>query len=159
MTIKIICVGKIKESYFRGAVEEYTKRLGRYCRLTIVECADEKTPDGASAETERAIKRTEGERILRQIRDNDYCIALAIQGKSMSSEKMAARLDGLMNAGKSSVVFIIGGSVGLSQKVLDLSKERISFSKLTFPHQLMRVIFLEQLYRWFKIERGEPYHK
>lgn len=159
MNIKIVCVGKIKESYFRGAVEEYAKRLGRYCRLSILECADEKTPDGASAETERAIKRTEGERILRQIKDTDYCIALAIEGKSMSSEKMAARLDGLMGSGKSSIAFIIGGSLGLSDEVLARADELLSFSSMTFPHQLMRVILLEQIYRSFRIIHHEPYHK
>ena len=159
MLIKIICVGKIKEKFYRDAVLEYVKRLSRYAKIEIVECADEKTPDNASALLYDQIKSIEGERILGRIRDNDHVIALAIDGKMYSSETLSDHLDHLMLGGKSTIVFVIGGSLGLSGKVLARANEKISFSSLTFPHQLMRVILLEQVYRSFRIMKGEPYHK
>ncbi len=159
MLIKIICVGKIKEKFYRDAVLEYVKRLSRYAKIEIVECADEKTPDNASALLCDQIKSREGERILDRIKDNDHVIALAIDGKMYSSETLSDHLDNLMLSGKSTIVFVIGGSLGLSKAVLARANEKISFSALTFPHQLMRVILLEQVYRSFRIMKGEPYHK
>ena len=159
MLIKIICVGKIKEKFYRDAVLEYVKRLSRYAKIEIVECADEKTPDNASALLCDQIKSIEGERILGRIRDNDHVIALAIDGKMYSSETLSEHLDKLMLNGKSTLVFVIGGSLGLSGAVLARANEKLSFSAMTFPHQLMRVILLEQVYRSFRIMKGEPYHK
>lgn len=159
MLIKIICVGKIKEKFYRDAVLEYTKRLSRYAKIEIVECADEKTPDNASTELCDQIKRREGERILGKMKDSDYCIALAIDGKMYSSEDLSSHLDNLMLSGRSTIVFVIGGSLGLSRAVLARADEKLSFSAMTFPHQLMRVILLEQIYRSFRIMKGEPYHK
>ena len=159
MLIKIVCVGKIKEKFYRDAVLEYVKRLSRYVKIEITECADEKTPDNASALLCDQIKFREGERILGRIKDNDYVVALAIDGKMYSSEKLSEHLDKLMLEGKSTIVFVIGGSLGLSEAVLARANEKLSFSALTFPHQLMRVILLEQVYRSFRIIKGEPYHK
>ena len=159
MLIKIICVGKIKEKFYRDAVLEYVKRLSRYSKIEIVECADEKTPDNASDELCDQIKSREGERILGRIKDNDHVIALAIDGKMYSSETLSEHLDKLMLNGKSTLVFVIGGSLGLSGAVLARANEKLSFSAMTFPHQLMRVILLEQVYRSFRIMKGEPYHK
>ena len=158
MKIAVIGVGKLKEKYFVMAVEEYGKRLLRYCRLELVETADEKTPDGASPAEEERIKRLEGERILKAVREEDYVIALAIQGEALSSEELAQRLQELSIRGRR-IVFIIGGSLGLHDSVLARADMRLSFSKMTFPHQLMRVVLLEQIYRSFRIIKGEPYHK
>ncbi|MCD8396305.1 MAG: 23S rRNA (pseudouridine(1915)-N(3))-methyltransferase RlmH [Lachnospiraceae bacterium] len=159
MKIRILTVGKIKEKYLRDAIAEYQKRLGRYCKLEIVEVADEKTPDGASEAQEMQIKDTEGERLLRCISDTDYVIALAIDGQMPDSVGLARKIERLGLHGESSICFVIGGSLGLSQKLLTRANEQMSFSRLTFPHQLMRVILLEQIYRSFRIIRGEPYHK
>ena len=159
MKITIIAVGKIKEKYFTGAIGEYSKRLGRYCKLTITELADEKTPDGAGAALERQIKEKEGERILKAISDGAYVIALAIEGKSLSSEQLASRIEQLAVQGESHLIFIIGGSLGLDERVLARADEFLSFSAMTFPHQLMRVILLEQIYRSFRIINNAPYHK
>ena len=158
MKIAVIGVGKLKEKYFVMAVEEYGKRLLRYCRLELVETADEKTPDGASPAEEERIKRLEGERILKAVREEDYVIALAIQGEALSSEELAQKLQDLSIRGRR-IVFIIGGSLGLHDSVLARADMRLSFSKMTFPHQLMRVVLLEQIYRSFRIIKGEPYHK
>ena len=158
MKIAVIGVGKLKEKYFVMAVEEYVKRLSRYCRLELVETADEKTPDGASPAEEERIKRLEGERILKAVREEDYVIALAIQGEALSSEELAQRFQELSIRGRR-IVFIIGGSLGLHDSVLARADMRLSFSKMTFPHQLMRVVLLEQIYRSFRIIKGEPYHK
>ena len=155
MKITVVAVGKIKEKFYTDAIGEYGKRLSRYCRLEIVQVADEKTPDGASEALERQIK----ERILSQIREGAYVIALAIEGKMRTSEEMAQKMERLGIEGKSQVVFVIGGSLGLSEKVLRRADEKLSFSKMTFPHQLMRVILLEQIYRSYRIITGEPYHK
>ena len=159
MKIRIICVGKIKEKFYRDAIAEYTKRLSRYCKVEIVECPDEKTPDGASAEEENRIKVREGEKILSRIPEGEYCIALAIDGKAYTSEKLSSHLSSLMMNGKSTITFVIGGSLGLSGQVMRRADETLSFSSFTFPHQLMRVILLEQIYRSFRIMNNEPYHK
>lgn len=159
MKITVLCVGKIKEKYYRDAVAEYEKRLSRYCKLEMIEVADEKTPDKAAAALEDQIKQREAERILKHIRDDAYCIALAIDGKGYDSMGFSKHIDGLGIAGKSNVVFVIGGSLGLHDSVLQRADERISFSAMTFPHQLMRVILLEQIYRCYRIINGEPYHK
>ena len=159
MKITVIAVGKIKEKFFTDAIAEYSKRLSRYCRLEMIQVADEKTPDGASEALERQIKEKEGEKILSHISDGAYVIALAIQGKMLSSEQLAEKIDRLGIHGQSQIVFIIGGSLGLSDEVLKKSDYQLSFSNMTFPHQLMRVVLLEQIYRSYRIISGEPYHK
>lgn len=159
MRITVVCVGKIKEKFFGDAVREYEKRLSRYCKLSIVELQDEKTPDGASAALEEQIKRREGERILKALPEGAYTVALAIQGKQCSSEELAETIEKLGVNGTSHIVFIIGGSLGLSEEVLLKADYLLSFSKMTFPHQLMRVVLLEQVYRSYRIISGEPYHK
>ncbi|WP_443659882.1 23S rRNA (pseudouridine(1915)-N(3))-methyltransferase RlmH [Clostridium algidicarnis] len=159
MNITIISVGKVKEKYLRDAIEEYSKRLKRYCKLEILEVSDEKTPDNASEKEEIQIKVKEGEAILRYIKDNAFVIALDLKGKTVSSEELANFISDLGTKGKSDLVFIIGGSLGLSQKVLERADYTLCFSKMTFPHQLFRVMLLEQIYRGFRIIKGEPYHK
>lgn len=159
MKITIISVGKIKEKYLKDAIAEYAKRLGKYCRLEIIEVADEKTPDQASEAVEEGIRAKEAERILKNIKDDMYVITLEIQGKMLTSEELADKIETLGIQGKSSIAFVIGGSIGLGKAVLDRSDFALSFSRMTFPHQLMRVILLEQIYRGFRIINGEPYHK
>ncbi len=159
MKITVITVGKIKEKYLRDAIAEYAKRLSRYCKLEIVEVADEKTPDQAGGTVEEQIRDKEGERILKYIRDDMYVITLEIGGKMLSSEELADKINMLGIRGQSSVAFVIGGSIGLGREVLKRSDYALSFSKMTFPHQLMRVILLEQVYRSYRIINGEPYHK
>ena len=159
MKITLIAVGKIKERYFEDAIREYSKRLSRYCRLEIIQVADEKTPDGASEALEEQIKEKEGRRILDQIREGAYVIALAVEGKQLDSLELAARMERLAVEGKSQLVFLIGGSLGLSKEVMRRADFALSFSAMTFPHQLMRVILLEQIYRSFRIRAGGPYHK
>lgn len=159
MNITIYCVGRVKESFFRQAIDEYSKRLSRYCRLQIVEVADEKTPDRAGAALEQQIKKKEGERLLNRIREGTYLIALAIDGKQMDSVRFAQTIGELGVRGRSEIALVIGGSLGLSEEVLSRADLRLSFSELTFPHQLMRVILLEQLYRAYRILSNEPYHK
>lgn len=159
--LKITCVvvGKIKEKYFTDAVKEYAKRLRRYCKLEIVELPDEKTPDGASTAEEAAILEREGERILKALREDAYVIALAIEGKALDSVELSEKIEQLGVRGISHIAFVIGGSLGLSPAVIGRADEALSFSRMTFPHQLMRVILLEQIYRSFRIMKGEPYHK
>ena len=159
MRITIITVGKVKESYFRGAIEEYSKRLSKYCKLDIVEVADEKTPDKASDTEEAQIKAKEAERIMKYVRDDAYVIALAIEGKQLDSVQLAEKIEKLGVQGTSHIQLIIGGSLGLHQSVLLRADYKLSFSKMTFPHQLMRVILLEQIYRAYRIISHEPYHK
>ena len=159
MKITLVTVGKIKERYFEDAIKEYSKRLGRYCKLDIVQVQDEKTPDGASEAVERQIKDKEGQRILSNIKDGAYVIALAIEGRMLSSEELASRLQKLGVDGISHIVFVIGGSLGLSEEVMRRADFALSFSKMTFPHQMMRVVLLEQVYRSYRIMAGEPYHK
>lgn len=159
MKISLLTVGKIKEKYFNDAIAEYSKRLSRYCNLEILQVADEKTPDHAGEALCTQIKEKEGERLMRLIREDAYVIALAIDGKSMTSEQLAGKMDQLGIRGISHIQFIIGGSLGLSDAVLKRADEKLSFSAMTFPHQLMRVILLEQIYRSYRIIKGEPYHK
>lgn len=159
MKITVISVGKKKEKYFTGAIEEYAKRLSRYCKLDLIEVPDEKTPDGASEGLELQIKEKEGERILQKIPDGAFVVALAIDGKMLDSEELAGQMERWNVGGISHVVFLIGGSLGLAPTVLKRADYKLSFSKMTFPHQLMRVILLEQVYRSFRIRNHEPYHK
>ena len=149
----------MKEKYWNLALGEYAKRLSRYCKLEVVEVADEKTPDGASSTVENMIKDKEGNRILSKIPDDAYVVALAIEGVMLDSESLAKRIEKLGVSGNSHIVFIIGGSLGLSTNVLNRSDLLLSFSKMTFPHQMMRVILLEQIYRSYRIMNNEPYHK
>ena len=159
MNITVIAVGKIKEKYYTDAVKEYAKRLGRYCRLHILEVADEQTPDGAGQALENQIRQKEGQRILKNLKEDSYVIALAIQGKKLSSEVFADKMEQLAISGRSHITFIIGGSLGLAPEVLKRADYLLSFSDMTFPHQLMRVILLEQVYRCYRIIHHEPYHK
>lgn len=159
MRITISCVGKIKERYFKDAIEEYSKRLSRYCRLDILEVADEKTPDNASEAMEEIIKAKEGERLLKTLRADAFIIALAIDGEMLDSVELAECMEQLAVQGSSHIQFVIGGSLGLHKTVLKRANRKLSFSKMTFPHQLMRVILLEQVYRSYRIINKEPYHK
>ena len=163
MKLSILCVGKIKEAFYRDAVAEYSKRLSRYCRLEIIEVADEKTPENASPLMETQIRRKEGERLLarldKEAKDGAFVCALAIDGKQLDSVELSEKLKSLGTSGTSHIVFLIGGSLGMSEEVFRRADFKLSFSKMTFPHQLMRVILLEQIYRGFRIMNGEPYHK
>lgn len=159
MRITILCVGKIKEKFYRDAIAEFEKRLGRYCRLEILEVADEQTPEGASPALEEQIREKEGARILSKIREGQFVCTLEIQGKKMTSEQFASFLEQTAMEEKGQIIFVIGGSLGLSKSVRQRSDLAVSFSDMTFPHQLMRVILCEQIYRGFRISRGEPYHK
>ena len=159
MKITILTVGKIKEDFYRKAIAEYSKRLSRYCKLESIEVTDEKTPDSASAVVEEQIKDKEGERLLKYIREDAYVIALAIEGKMLDSIELSKNIEQLGIMGKSHIIFVIGGSLGLSDRILKRADYELSFSKMTFPHQLMRVILLEQIYRSYRIICKEPYHK
>lgn len=159
MKITLITVGKIKEKYLRDAIAEYSKRLSRYCKLEIIEVADEKAPDHASDVMENTIRDKEAERIMKYVKEDAYVITLEINGKLISSEELSAKINQLGIQGTSHIIFIIGGSIGLGKEVLARSDYALSFSKMTFPHQLMRVILLEQIYRSYRIINGEPYHK
>lgn len=159
MKITIICVGKIKEKFYTAAIEEYAKRLSRYCKLEIVELADEKTKENASEHENELVKVKEGERILAAIREDMYVTALAIEGKMLDSVEFSQKIEQLGVTGTSNIAFVIGGSLGLDKRVLDRADYKLSFSKMTFPHQLMRVVLLEQIYRGYRIMKGEPYHK
>ena len=159
MRITLITVGKIKEKFYQDAISEYAKRLSRYCKLDVIQVTDEKTPDGASEALETQIKEKEGKRILENIKDGSFVIALAIDGAMLDSVELAGKIEKWGISGVSQLVFIIGGSLGLSNEVLSRADYKLSFSKMTFPHQLMRVILLEQIYRSYRIIQGEPYHK
>jgi len=159
MKISIVCIGKLKEKYWTEAVLEYSKRLSRYCSLEIQELKEEKLPDNASKAEEEQVVAAEGKRILKGISDTSYVITLEILGKELSSEALAKKMGDLGIGGKSDLVFVIGGSLGLSEEVSRRADFKLSFSRMTFPHQMMRVILLEQVYRGFKILAGEPYHK
>lgn len=159
MKITLLTVGKIKEKYLKDAIAEYSKRLSKYCKLEIIEVADEKTPDNASEVVENVIRDKEGERLLKYVKDDAFVITLEIKGKMMTSEELAEKIDTLGIRGVSRIMFIIGGSIGLGEDVIKRSDFALSFSKMTFPHQLMRVILLEQIYRSYRIISGEPYHK
>ena len=159
MRITVLCVGKVKEKFYRDALAEFEKRLGRYCRLEILEVADEQTPDGAGPALEEQIREKEGARLLSRIKEGQFVCTLEIQGKKMTSEAFASFLEKTAMAEKGQIVFVIGGSLGLSSEVRRRSNLAVSFSDMTFPHQLMRVILCEQIYRGFRIIHGEPYHK
>lgn len=159
MNITILAVGKIRESFYREALSEYQKRLGRYCRLEILEVADEPVPEKASLAQEQQIKEKEAQRILKRLRENSYVITLEITGKKYDSERFAKKLEDLALAGRSQLVFVVGGSLGLHPSVSERADLKLSFSDMTFPHQLMRVILAEQIYRAFRIISGSPYHK
>ena len=159
MKISIVCVGKIKEKFYTQAIAEYVKRLSRYCNLNIIEVADEKTKEQATEHEIAIVKHKEGERILKSIREDSYVIALAINGKMFDSVELSEKIEKLGVLGTSHTYFVIGGSLGLSDQVLKRANFHLSFSKMTFPHQLMRVILLEQIYRSYRIMNHEPYHK
>ena len=158
LNIQIICVGKIKETYLKDALTEYSKRLSRYCKLTITELPDEKIPDKLNPSLENDIKSKECTNILNHIKKDSYVIALDLKGKEFSSKEFSKKLDDL-SMENSSITFVIGGSLGLTRELLDICNLKICFSKMTFPHQLIRVFLLEQIFRAFKIQRGETYHR
>lgn len=159
MNIKIIGVGKLKEKYLKQGIAEYAKRLGTFCKFEIVEVPDEKAPETLSDAQMLMVKQKEGERILSKIKDKEYVYALAIEGKERSSEEFALELDNLGTYGKSDITFVIGGSLGLSQEVMQRADTKISFGRFTLPHQLMRLVLTEQIYRGFMINAERPYHK
>lgn len=159
MNIKIIGVGKLKEKYLKQGIAEYAKRLGKFCKFEIVEVPDEKAPEKLSVAEMEGVKEKEGERILAKIRDKEYVYALAIEGKERSSEEFAQEIAQLTTYGRSDITFVIGGSLGLSPAVLKRAETKISFGRFTLPHQLMRLVLSEQIYRAFMINNGSPYHK
>jgi len=159
MKITVIAVGKIKEKYFTLAIDEYVKRLTRYCKLEIIELQDEKTPDNSSDATNLQIKAKEGDKILASIKEDAYVVALAIEGKMLDSVELSGKIESLGVNGTSHITFVIGGSLGLDNRVMNRADYKLSFSKMTFPHQMMRVILLEQIYRAYRIIGNEPYHK
>ena len=159
LKVNIICVGKIKETFFREAIDEYSKRLNSYCSLNIIEIKDEKIPNNSSEKENQIIKEKEGNNILSHIKKDSYVICLDLKGKQFTSEEFSQKINNISTNISSSISFIIGGSLGISQNVLKKANESISFSKMTFPHQLFRVILLEQIYRAFKIMNNETYHK
>jgi 23S rRNA (pseudouridine1915-N3)-methyltransferase len=159
MNVTIVCIGKLKEKYWTNAIEEYSKRLSRYCTLSIDELKEEKLPDNASTAEEEAVKIAEGKNILKRIKKESYVTTLEIKGMQLSSEKLSEKISTLGLEGRSDLVFVIGGSLGLSEEVSQRADFKLSFSAMTFPHQMMRVILLEQIYRAFKIIKNESYHK
>ena len=159
MKLTVVAVGKVKEKYLKQGMQEYIKRLGAYASVDVIEVADEKAPENLSEADMEEVKRKEGEKLLAKVPADAYVISLEIMGDMVTSEQFAAKLDKLAIHGKSKISFIIGGSLGLSEEVRQRSDYALSFSKMTFPHQLMRLILLEQIYRVFRINRGEPYHK
>ncbi|MFS0766715.1 MULTISPECIES: 23S rRNA (pseudouridine(1915)-N(3))-methyltransferase RlmH [Peribacillus] len=159
MKITIITVGKLKEKYLKQGIAEYTKRLSAYANIELVEVPDEKAPENLSAADMDIVKQKEGERILAKVSPDTYVITLEINGKQLTSEQLATHMDQLATYGKSKIAFIIGGSLGLGTEVLSRSDYALSFSKMTFPHQLMKLVLVEQIYRAYRINRNEPYHK
>ena len=159
MNISIITIGKLKEKYLKQGIDEYLKRLSTYAKVDVIELPDEKAPENLSESEMEQVKLKEGERILAKISEDTHVIALAIEGKMKSSEELAKDIDQLATYGRSKIAFVIGGSLGLSKEVMKRANGTLSFSKMTFPHQLMRLILLEQVYRAFRINRNEPYHK
>ncbi len=159
MKITVICVGKIKEKFYRDAISEYEKRLLKYCKLEIIEVQDEKTPDHAGEALKEQIMEKEASRILKHIKEDAFVYSLEIKGTQPDSVEFSDQISALALQGKSHIQFIIGGSLGLHKSVSDAADKAISFSRMTFPHQLMRVILLEQIYRSYRIIAGEPYHK
>lgn len=159
VNITIVTVGKLKEKYLKMGIEEYVKRLGAYAKIELIEVADEKAPEQLSDADMDIVKKKEADRILAKVSSDAHVIALAIEGKQKTSEQLAENLQSLMTYGKSKITFVIGGSLGLHADVYKRADELLSFSKMTFPHQLMKLILLEQVYRGFRIMRNEPYHK
>lgn len=159
MNIAIVSVGKLKEKYLKMGIEEYSKRLGSYAKIDLIEVPDEKAPENLSDADMEIVKKKEGERILAKIGPDTYVIALAIEGKMKSSEQLAEDLQSLMTYGRSKIAFVIGGSLGLHEDVMKRSDEKLSFSKMTLPHQLMKLVLVEQIYRAFRIIKNVPYHK
>lgn len=159
MKISIICVGKIKEKFLKDGIAEFQKRLSKYCNLEVIEVADEKTPDHASVVEEEKIKEKEAARVEKHLRKDAYIIALEINGEMLTSEQLAEKIEKLGISGKSHIIFLIGGSLGMSQGLLKKVDYKLSFSRMTFPHQMMRMFLLEQIYRSYRIINGEPYHK
>lgn len=159
MKITVLCVGKVKEKFYRDAIGEFSKRLSRYCKLEIIEVADEKTEENASETEIRCIKEREGERLLKNIKEDAYVICLCIDGTQLDSEGLSEKIEQLGLHGTAHIYLVIGGSLGLSDAVIRRANFKLSFSKMTFPHQLMRVILLEQIYRAYRIMKHEPYHK
>ncbi len=158
LTINILCVGKIKESYLREAINEYSKRLSKYCNLNIIEVQDEKVPDKISETIIKNIKDKEAHKMLSYIKRETYCVSLNLRGKELSSEEFSEKIQEISNI-SSSVTFVIGGTLGIGEEIINISKEEICFSKMTFPHQLIRVFLLEQIFRAFKISNNETYHR
>ncbi|MEG1131678.1 MAG: 23S rRNA (pseudouridine(1915)-N(3))-methyltransferase RlmH [Paraclostridium sp.] len=159
MNITVISVGKLKEKYLKLGIEEFSKRLSKYCKLDMIELDDEKCPENLSEKDMEIVKNKEGQKILSKIKNNSYVIALAIDGKNLSSEELADTISKLAVRGNSHITFVIGGSLGLADDVLKRADYKLSFSKMTFPHQMMKLILLEQVYRAFRINNNEPYHK
>jgi len=159
MNIEVICVGKIKENYLNDAIKEYSKRLSRYCKVCFTELRDEKTIDGQSEALDLKVKQTEGDRILKALSENAYIFVLDLKGRELSSVDFSNKIDDIKISGNSHIQFVIGGSLGLDKRVVDRADYLLKFSEMTFPHQLMRVILLEQVYRAFRIMNNEPYHK
>lgn len=159
MHITIASVGKLKEKYLVNGIDEYIKRLGPYAKVQLVEVPDEKAPESMSPAEEQQVRAKEGERLLAKLAPDAYVVALAIDGEMWTSEQLAGSLDKLATYGRSQVAFVIGGSLGLSSEVLRRADAKLSFGRMTLPHQLMRLVLVEQVYRAFKINRGEPYHK
>lgn len=159
MKIKLITVGKLKEKYLKDGIAEYVKRLGRFAKFELIELADEKTPDRASQSENDQILSKEGDRIAAKIADRDYVIVLAIEGKQYASEEFSQLLADVTVKGYSDITFIIGGSLGLDPSIKKRANALLSFGKLTLPHQLMRLVLVEQIYRAFMIQQGSPYHK
>ena len=158
LSINIICIGKIKEKFFKDAIDEYSKRLSKYCKLNILELPDEKIPDKTNNSIENEIKSKECDNIIKHIKKDSYIICLDLKGKEFSSEELSKEIENI-SMQSSNITFVIGGSLGLTEKILNLSNKKICFSKMTFPHQLIRIFLLEQLFRSFKISNGETYHK
>ena len=158
LTINIVCIGKIKEKFFKDAIDEYSKRLSKYCKLNIVELPDEKIPEKINTNIENDIKSKECTNMINHIKKDSYIICLDLKGKELSSEELSKKIDNISMT-SSNITFIIGGSLGLNENILKLANEKICFSKLTFPHQLIRIFLLEQLFRSFKISNGETYHR
>ena len=159
MKIKVVTVGKLKEKYLKDGIAEYSKRISRFAKLEMIELADEKTPDRASESENQKILEIEGQRILSKVGDRDFVIVLAIKGKTLSSEEFSKQLEEASIKGFSTLTFIIGGSLGLAQDVKNRANLSVSFGRLTLPHQLMRLVLVEQIYRAFTIQQGSPYHK
>lgn len=159
LTINVVCAGKIKENYLKDAITEYSKRVSKYCNLNIIEVPDEKLPEKLSENLEISIKEKEGKAMISKISKDTYLICLDLKGKEFSSEDFSKKIEDISVNYNSSITFVIGGSLGISKELLDMSKEKICFSKMTFPHQLIRLFLLEQIFRAFKISNNETYHR